>query len=173
MLKKKKYNDSSLQYPVIPRVEKTRKRLFFLGNCDKINDGLFCVPKTLEIEKTEAQMNEQEKEINLKRLFYKACKNWRVAVVAAFIGAAVIGGTKCTVEFVKVHDPEVVAERQTEYEGELHSSEEGDIAWMTIDEMRAGNMVDGMDLYFRVYLDGDVNEIWYESNSDGWTTMLK
>ncbi|MBR2409083.1 MAG: hypothetical protein IKB07_09065 [Lachnospiraceae bacterium] len=64
-------------------------------------------------------MNEQEKEINLKRLFYKACKNWRIAVVAAFIGAAVIGGTKCTVEFVKVHDPEVVAERQTEYEGEL------------------------------------------------------
>lgn len=64
-------------------------------------------------------MNEQEKEINLKRLFYKACKNWRIAVVAAFIGAAVVGGTKCTVEFVKVHDPEVVAERQLEYEGEL------------------------------------------------------
>ena len=61
----------------------------------------------------------------------------------------------------------------TEYEGELHSSEEGDIAWMTIDEMRAGQMVDGMELFFRVYLDGDVNEIWYESNSDGWTTMLK
>ena len=64
-------------------------------------------------------MNEQEKEINLKRLLYKACKNWRVAVLSAIIGAAVIGGTKCTVEFVKVHDPEVVAERQTEYEGEL------------------------------------------------------
>lgn len=64
-------------------------------------------------------MNEQEKEINLKRLFYKACRGWRVAVVAAFIGAAVIGGTKCTVEMIKVHDPEVVAERQMEYEGEL------------------------------------------------------
>lgn len=61
----------------------------------------------------------------------------------------------------------------TEYEGELHSSEEGDIAWMTIDEMRAGQMVDGMELFFRVYLDRDVNEIWYESNSDGWMTMLK
>ena len=61
----------------------------------------------------------------------------------------------------------------SEYEGELHSSEEGDIAWMTIDEMRAGKMVDGMELYFRVYLDRDVNEIWYESNSDGWTEMLK
>lgn len=64
-------------------------------------------------------MNEQEREINLKRLFYKACRNWRVAVVIAFIGATVIGGTKCTMELIKVSDPEVVEARQTEYEGEL------------------------------------------------------
>lgn len=64
-------------------------------------------------------MNEQEKEINLKRLLYKACKNWRVAVVTAMVGAVVIGGTKCAVELVKVSDPEIVAERQTEYQGEL------------------------------------------------------
>ena len=61
----------------------------------------------------------------------------------------------------------------TEYEGELHSSDEGDIAWMTIDEMRAGKMVEGMELYFRVYLDRDVNEIWYERDADGWIEMLK
>ena len=61
----------------------------------------------------------------------------------------------------------------TEYEGELHSSEEGEVKWMTIDEMRAGQMVDGMELYFRVYLDGDVNEIWYELCGDGWIEMLK
>ena len=61
----------------------------------------------------------------------------------------------------------------TEYEGELHDSEEGEISWMTIDEMRAGNMVEGMELYFRVYLDGDVNEIWYEHDGDDWIEMLK
>ena len=61
----------------------------------------------------------------------------------------------------------------TEYEGELHSSEEGEISWMTIEEMRAGQMVDGMELYFRVYLDGDVNEIWYELEDDGWVAVLK
>lgn len=60
-----------------------------------------------------------------------------------------------------------------EYEGELHSSEEGDVRWMSIDEMRAGRMVDGMELYFRVFLDGDVNEIWYERDGDGWIEMLK
>ena len=61
----------------------------------------------------------------------------------------------------------------TQYEGEMHSSEEGEISWMTLEEMRAGRMVDGMDLYFRVYLDGDVNEIWYERDGDGWIEVLK
>lgn len=60
-----------------------------------------------------------------------------------------------------------------EYEGELHNSEEGDVRWMTLEEMREGRMVDGMELYFRVFLDRDVNEIWYELNGDGWTEMLK
>lgn len=61
----------------------------------------------------------------------------------------------------------------TEYEGELHSSEEGDVRWMTLDEMRSGKMVDGMELYFRVYLDRDVNEIWYDLKGDDWIEMLK
>ena len=61
----------------------------------------------------------------------------------------------------------------SQYEGELHSSEEGEIRWMTLEEMRAGKMVDGMELFFRVYLDGDVNEIWYERNGDNWLEILK
>ena len=61
----------------------------------------------------------------------------------------------------------------TEYEGELHSSEEGDISWMTIEEMRAGKMVEGMELYFRVYLDRDVSEIWYVPGGENWIEMLK
>ena len=61
----------------------------------------------------------------------------------------------------------------TEYEGALRSSDEGEIRWMTLDEMRAGNMVDGMDLYFRVFLDGDVNEIWYERDGDVWIEVIK
>ncbi len=73
-------------------------------------------------------MENNEKEINLKRLIYKALKHWRVAVVTAFIGAAVVGGTKCTVEFVQVSHPEEVAERQIKYQGELAlHKQEGDI----------------------------------------------
>lgn len=60
-----------------------------------------------------------------------------------------------------------------EYEGELHDSEEGDISWMTLDEMRAGQMVDGMELYFDVYLGKEHNEIWYERDGDDWMAVLK
>lgn len=64
-------------------------------------------------------MNEQEKEINLKRLLYKALKNWRVAAVVGIVGALAVGGTKCAIEMTKIFDPEVIEERQTEYLGEL------------------------------------------------------
>ena len=61
----------------------------------------------------------------------------------------------------------------SEYEGELHGSEEGDICWMTLDEMRAGQMVDGMELYFDVYLGKEHCEIWYEFQDNHWIEVLK
>lgn len=64
-------------------------------------------------------MNEKEKEIDLKRLLYKALKHWRVAAVVGIIGAVVTGGTKCTMEIMKIYDPEVLESRQLEYQGEL------------------------------------------------------
>ena len=64
-------------------------------------------------------MNEQEKEINLKRLIYRALRNWRVAAVAGIVGALAVGGTKCAMEMTKIFDPGVIEERQTEYLGEL------------------------------------------------------
>jgi len=82
-------------------------------------------------------------------------------------------GTKSWMQKYRCERYLVLLYTATEYEGELHSSEEGDVQWMTIDEMRAGQMVDGMELYFRVYLDGDVNEIWYEPDGDSWTEILK
>ena len=73
-------------------------------------------------------MENNEKEINLKRLLYKALKHWRVAVLTALVGAVVVGGTKCTVELVQVSQPEVVEERHIKYEGELALyQQEGDI----------------------------------------------
>lgn len=83
-------------------------------------------------------MNEQEKEINLKRLFYKALRSWRKAALAAVVGAVVLGGTKCTVELVKISDPEVVEERQRKYEGELAKYQmDGDLIRKEMDALEA------------------------------------
>lgn len=102
------------------KIEKTEKRLSFDWFYDTMNDGLdFLCPESCDADGGIGFMNEQEKEINLKRLFYKALKNWRVAAVAAIVGAVVIGGTKCAVELVQISDPETLAERQMEYQGEL------------------------------------------------------
>lgn len=81
-------------------------------------------------------MNEQEKEINLKRLFYKALRSWRRAALAAAVGAVVVGGTKCTMELLKISDPEVVEARQIQYEGEQAKyQQEGEIILKEIDTL--------------------------------------
>ena len=60
-----------------------------------------------------------------------------------------------------------------EYEGVLHNSEEGDVRWMTLEEMRAGQMVDGMELYFDVYIGKEHCEIWYEHDGQKLIEVLK
>lgn len=83
-------------------------------------------------------MNEQEKEINLKRLFYKALRSWRKAALAAVIAATVVGGTKCGVELATISDPEKVEERQRKYEGELALyQQEGDLIIKEMDDLQA------------------------------------
>ncbi len=61
----------------------------------------------------------------------------------------------------------------SEYEGELHDSDEGNVRWMTLEEMRAGQMADGMELYLDVFFDQTLSEIWYERDSNDWIPILK
>lgn len=47
------------------------------------------------------------------------------------------------------------------------------MAWMTLDEMRQGNMALDMEDMLRVFLEDDVAEMWYEYDPDGsWETKL-
>ena len=50
--------------------------------------------------------------------------------------------------------------RTTSYSGEIRSSDEGPVEWMTMDEMRAGGMAPNMEEHIRVMLDGNVNEAY-------------
>ena len=67
----------------------------------------------------------------------------------------------------------VLLYQATEYEGRLCSSDEGEISWMTLEEMRAGRMVEGMELYFDVYFGKEHCEIWYDLRGNDWDLMLK
>ncbi len=60
-----------------------------------------------------------------------------------------------------------------EYSGELHDSEEGAVRWMTLEEMQAGRMADGMELYLDVFFNENLSEIWYERDNDDWIPILK
>lgn len=76
------------------------------------------------------------------------------------------------------HHPEtgrniVLFYRADEFSGELKDSNEGHMEWMTLEEMKQGNMALDMDGMLRVFLEDDVAEFWYEYHEDGtWETML-
>lgn len=60
-----------------------------------------------------------------------------------------------------------------EFTGELRDSEEGHMAWMTLDELKTGPFAEGMDDMLRVFLEEDTAEMWYEDHPDGtWEMML-
>ena len=48
--------------------------------------------------------------------------------------------------------------RTSPYAGELCSSAEGQMEWMTLDQMRAGQMAPNMEKYLRVFLEDQVSE---------------
>ncbi|MBQ8202491.1 MAG: 8-oxo-dGTP diphosphatase [Clostridia bacterium] len=61
----------------------------------------------------------------------------------------------------------------SEFTGELCSSDEGDIRWMTLSEMQSGKMADGMDIMLQVFLNEQISEHWFERNGNGWKELLK
>lgn len=56
--------------------------------------------------------------------------------------------------------------RTKTFTGELKSSEEGKMEWMTLDEMRRGGLAPHMDKHIRVFLDDDVTQAYGISGSN-------
>ena len=55
--------------------------------------------------------------------------------------------------------------RTSTFTGELKSSAEGKMEWMTLDEMRRGGLAPHMEEYIRVLLDDDVPQAYGISGS--------
>ena len=55
----------------------------------------------------------------------------------------------------------VVFYKTNHYSGTLTSSEEGEVKWMPLEEMKRGNLADGMADMLRVFLEDDISEFYY------------
>lgn len=60
-----------------------------------------------------------------------------------------------------------------EYEGELISSEEGEMHWIKKEELSSVNLVSDFNMLLQVILDDNLNEFQYVIEDDLWKIVLK
>ena len=59
------------------------------------------------------------------------------------------------------------------FEGELTSSEEGAVYWLTLEEMKHVRLADGMDKMLKVFLDENISEYFFRKENGKWIEELK
>jgi 8-oxo-dGTP diphosphatase len=59
------------------------------------------------------------------------------------------------------------------FEGQLSSSDEGEVYWIEIDEMKKEKMAKGMDNMLKVFLDENISEYYFCKENGEWNEMLK
>ena len=59
------------------------------------------------------------------------------------------------------------------FEGELRSSDEGEVFWTTLDAMRKMDLASGMTELFEVFVRDDLSEFFYDRSAGGWPIILK
>ena len=67
----------------------------------------------------------------------------------------------------------VLLYRTNEFSGTLHSSEEGEIRWMPLEEMKRGNLANTMSDLLRVFLEEELSEFHFYETKDEWKYWLK
>lgn len=59
------------------------------------------------------------------------------------------------------------------YEGELKSSEEGEVYWLDLEEMKKKKLAKGMEKMLKVFLDENVSEYFFYKENGKWLEALK
>ena len=59
------------------------------------------------------------------------------------------------------------------FEGELKSSDEGEVYWVELEEMKNLHLADGMDKMLEVFLDEDISEYFFYKENGVWQEVLK
>lgn len=67
----------------------------------------------------------------------------------------------------------VVFYKTNKFSGELKSSEEGEVKWIPLEEMKKGNLAMDMDDMLKVFLEDDISEFHYTVENGQWKHELK
>lgn len=59
------------------------------------------------------------------------------------------------------------------FEGELKSSDEGEVYWVELQEMQNMHLADGMDKMLEVFLDENISEYFFYKDNGVWQEVLK
>ena len=59
------------------------------------------------------------------------------------------------------------------FEGELRASDEGNVFWLELDDMRKANLADGMAKTLDVFLNERLSEYYFHQENGEWTEALK
>lgn len=67
----------------------------------------------------------------------------------------------------------VIFYKTDKFSGDIKSSEEGEVFWTTVDEMKKMNLAYGMDMMLELFLNDNLSEMCYEKDGDDWIALLK
>ncbi len=67
----------------------------------------------------------------------------------------------------------VIFYKTNKFSGEIKSSEEGEVFWTTVDEMKKMNLAKGMDMMLELFLNDNLSEMCYIKEDDEWIALLK
>ena len=67
----------------------------------------------------------------------------------------------------------VLLYKTSKFEGSPTSSDEGEVRWIELDEMRKLPLAEGMDKMLEVFLNDDISEYFFRKVEGKWTEELK
>ena len=67
----------------------------------------------------------------------------------------------------------VLLYKTKKFEGNLTSSEEGEVYWLSLEEMTRLRLADGMDKMLTVFLNEDISELFFYKQKGEWKSLLK
>lgn len=67
----------------------------------------------------------------------------------------------------------VIFYKTDKFSGEIKSSDEGEVFWTTVDEMKKMNLAEGMDMMLELFWNDDLSEMCFEKDGESWIALLK